>query len=205
MQHQQFKFGSVPTICEDLCTESTNAVFEVSDSVLESEGSTSAELKLPERNFEQERREVIEASEVRTMSASVVTDKKDSSSSQYGSTRSSSGHEYITSESLLLYSSPPSVTSSYPMAPPKVAEDNITDDTHNNFGDSGMGSGVSGTSFGISGMNCNANEDQTSTRCMGSSDAFGGNMNLLSGSEVTSLFHPSGDSGIGMDSDANTT
>lgn len=203
LKPQQFKFGSIPTICEDLYVESTDALFDVSDSLLERGVSTHDELKLPERNFEQEKNtnEVSEAPEL----------KKESSISQYSSTTSSSNPEYITSESLLLYSPPPSVGSNYPIPPAKVAEDNITDDnaaTHNNFGESGMDSGVLGTSSGISGMNCNTvdmNKDSTSTVCMGSSDAFGGNMNLLNESELASLFHPSGDSGIGMDSGGNTT
>lgn len=203
LKPQQFKFGSIPTICEDLYMESTNALFDVSDSVLERGVSTNDELKLPERNFEQENNtnEVSEDPDL----------KKESSISQYSSTTSSSNPEYITSESLLLYSPPPSVGSNYPIPPAKVAEDNITDDntaTHNNFGGSGMDSGVLGTSSGISGMNCNTvgmNKDSTSTVCMGSLDPFGGNMNMLNDSELSSLFHPSGDSGIGMDSGGNTT
>ena len=179
--------------------ESTNAVFDVSDSVLERGVSTNAELKLPERYFEQEK-STNKASEAPEL-------KKESSSSQYSSTTSSSNPEYITSESLLLYSSPPSVGGNYPIPPAKVAEDNITDDnitTYNNFGESGIDSAVLGTSSGISGMNCNTVNMNKDPMDMGSSGAFGGNMNLLSDSELSSLFHPFGDSGIGMDSGGNT-
>lgn len=176
----------------------------MTDSALGSGTSSSAELQLPGRDFEQEKsvNEASETPESRTACKSTITEEKESSSGHHNITTSSSNHEYITSDSLLLYSCPPSASSNYPrlkVAPENVAGENVA--TCDNFGDSGMDSGVSGTNSGISGINSNIMGKDT--MCM-EGQVPSGNMNLLSESELSSLFRPFIDSGLGMEFDGNT-
>lgn len=201
------KFGSIPTICEPLELSTAVSSDDVMDPSLGCVVSTVNPLQFtPE--MESEHEEGVDKArpipESRATHTSLASGKDSSSStSSRSSVTGSSHHEYIASDSLMVYSSPPSVGRSYPAVATQVMMTNDTDvsvvtRTQN------YGSGESGMGFEILGTSSGMNKETVSVAACLESLVKTSN-GLLKDSDQSAFHNLVLDSGIDVEVDSNMT
>ena len=197
------RFASVNTLFEALepPTALTKSVtVKKAPDVISVASNTSHQSLTPEPLLEQEEEGVNDMTltpESRGVQMSLASDK----SSPHSSTTSCSHHEYIASESLVLYSYPPSVLG-YPPTELSGAGGGVETSRRPTENDE---SGESGMDHGISGMNSGTMEELVSIDCLESTAITSGDtMDLLSDADLSAFISPVTDSGLGMDFDEKT-